>query len=95
MTSIKQPTMPASEREYRWNSVVDNNCRVMEDAGALALAIGSLFEAYSSEDISEDVMTDAVVGGLAKGLLMAGLALQSSAEASRKRVEVELQGDVQ
>lgn len=95
MSTAQKAKLSPEEREHRLGSVIDNSCQRMEDAGIFVLAVGKLLEAFSNDDIESDVMSELVIGGLAAGLMMAGVALQTEVEVSRKRVEVEINGGAQ
>lgn len=92
MITAQKAKLSPREREYRLGFVIDNSCLRMEETGTFVFAVGKLLEAYSNDDIESDVMSELVIGGLAAGLMMAGVALQAEAEVSRKRVEVEING---
>lgn len=51
------------------------------------MAVGKLLEAYAEDDISSEVMSSLVVGGLARGLTMAGIKLHTEVDAARSRSE--------
>lgn len=95
MSTPQKAKLSPDERESRLGSVIDNSCQRMEDAGIFVLAVGKLLEAFSNDEIDGDVMSELVIGGLAAGLMMTGVALQTEVEVSRKRVEVEINGGAQ
>lgn len=87
MSTSKKPMMTRAEREYRLKSVIENSCATMADIGCFAMAVGKLLEAYAEDDISSEVMSSLVVGGLARGLTMAGIKLHTEVDAARSRSE--------
>lgn len=95
MSTAQKAKLSPEERDRRLGSVIDNSCQRMEDAGIFVLAVGKLLEAFSNDEIDGDVMSELVIGGLAAGLMMTGVALQTEVEVSRKRVEVEINGGAQ
>lgn len=85
--------MTAAEQDFRLKSVIENSNRKLRDASSFVMAIGSLLDAYASDDISREVMSDLVIGGLASGLMMLGIDLGASADTAQQRMqEVDLGG---
>ncbi|WP_226506450.1 hypothetical protein [Pseudomonas sp. MWU16-30317] len=83
--STPNPKVTQAEHAKRLHSAVENSCEKMRDASAFVMAVGKLMEAYVEDDVSREVMTDLVIGGLASGLLMLGTDLWEAADKAESR----------
>lgn len=77
------------------SGLLDGTLSSMQSAGSFLVACGYLMSAYGDGDISEEIMTGGVIGGLAEGMRVIGLHLQIEHEEAIKRLKGNRQGGAQ
>lgn len=88
----KKPPMTPEQQRYQLQTVIENSTRKMRDGSELVMAVGKLLEAHANGDTSDEVMSELVIGGLAKGLMLLSTDLWEGANTAQRRTQEAVQG---